>query len=368
MTSTARRHPAGMTLVELLVVIAILGLLSVLVVPILDGGPVRASRAAASSVTSLVAKVQAQSIGRDSGRGLWIEPLSIDTAIDLAIARQPAPYRGDKFNAAVSLSGSAASATMQLTFPESAVTTLMAPLDPPFATTGDFIEFDGGPDRFRLVCANPRAIDGFLAELRPEAGQTTTTTRWPTPTVGNSGTTWHPFAIIRRPQSLGKSVSLGSGLAIDLAWSGMGAQRFGRTPLEGDGSSTADAADDLPPLDNYAAGQAVAIMFDRAGMPSEIGFFNTPVSPAAEAVPAEVRGPLRATVFLLVGRIDRCGQAYQPMPSDDSSGANWQYGDSFWVFIDPKTGTARSTQVVPRDASDPVKTARRSLAAVLPGP
>lgn len=370
MTTIVLRRPRGMTLVELLVVVAILGLFSAVVLPLLDGGPSRATRTAAAAVTGLVARTQAQSIGRENACGLWIEPLSAEAAIDLAIARQPAPYRGDTFDAAVSLSGAAASGTMLLTFskPE-AVTTLTAPLDPPFAADGDFIEFEGAPDRFRLSCPNPPTVDGCRAALRPEAGQTTANTLWPTPTIVGTGTAWHAFSIIRRPRPAAAGVSLGAGLAIDLAWSGVGTQRFGRTTLDGDGASTADPADDLPPLGTYAAGQAVAIMFDRAGMPSELGFFNTAVSLAAGvAPPAEVRTPLRATIFLLVGRIDRCGQAYRQSPPDDASGANWQYADSAWVFVEPKTGLARSMQVVPRDSSGPVTTARRSLAAALSGP
>lgn len=359
-----------MTLVELLVVVAILALFPVVVMPLLDGGPARAARTAASAVTGLVARAQSQSIGRENACGLWIEPLSTVAAIDLAIARQPAPYRGDTFDAAVSLSGPAASGTMQLLFSTpGAVTSLTAPLDPPFASDGDFIEFEGAPDRFRLSCPNPPTVDGCRASLRPEAGQTTTNTLWPTPTIAGSGTAWHGFSIIRRPKPVAGGVLLGSGLAIDLAWSGVGTQRFGRTTLDGDGSSTADTGDDLPPLGTYADGQAVAIMFDRAGMPSELGFFNTAASLASGAgVPAEVRMPLRATVFLLVGRIDRCGQGYLQTPSNDAAGANWQYGDSFWVFIDPKTGMARSAQVSPRDGSGPVTSARRSLAAVLTAP
>lgn len=359
-----------MTLLELLVVVAILGLLSVVVLPVLDGGPVRATRTAASAVRGLVARAQSQSIGRENACGLWIEPLSAEAAIDLAIARQPAPYRGDTSDAAVSLSGPAASDTMLLRFSAAAaVTTLTAPLDPPYATTGDFIEFEGSPDRFRLVCPNPPTVDGCRVALRPEAGQTTSNTLWPTPTIEGSGTSWHAFSIIRRPRPLAGGLSLGSGLAIDLAWSGVGTQRFGRTTLEGDGSSTADTADDLPPLGTYAAGQAVAIMFDRAGMVGEIGFFNTTTSRAAgSGIPAEVRTPPWAPVFLLIGRIDRCGQGYQPTLSDDASGANWQHAESFWVLIDPKTGLARSTQVALRDESGPVTTARRSLAAVLGTP
>lgn len=362
-----------MTLVELLVVVAILGLLAVVVLPVFDGGPLRATRAAASSVTSLVARAQSQSIGRGSACGLWIQPLEVGVAIDLAIARQPDAYRGDTFDATVSLSGPVASGTMLLTFSGSGtkVTTLTAPTKPPFASTGDFIEFEGSPHRFALVCPDPPTFDGCRAVLRSEAGQTTTNTLWPTPTLEGSGTTWHAFSIIRRPVPVAEGVSLGAGLAIDLAWSGVGTQRFGRTPLDGDGSASADVSDDLLPVGNYAAGQAIAIMFDRVGAVGEIAYFDTGISTAASgaaAAPAGIRAPLRAPVFLLIGRIDRCGLGYRESPSEDMPGANWQYPESFWVSIDPRTGLARSAQVVLHDDDGPVRTARRSQAAIQSAP
>jgi len=351
-----------MTLLELLVVIAILGLLSAAVMPVLGGGPLRAARAAASSVTSLASKAQAQAVGRENAVGLWIEPRSIDSAIDVAIARQPAPYRGDTFDATVSLSGTVASGTMSLEFQEDKVTTLTGSSNPPCAASGDFIEFAESPARFTLICPNPPSPDNWFATLRPEAGQTTTNTVWPTPTADGSEKVWHAFSIIRRPAPVSLGISLGSGLAIDLAWSGIGTRRFGRTPLGGDGSSSPDPSDDLTPLDMYSAGQAIAIMFDRVGAVGEVGFFNTRVSPTAGA--AEIRAPLRSPVFLLIGRIDRCGLGYRDSPSEDAPGANWQYPESFWVSIDPKTGLARSTQVVLRDDDGRVTTARRSQAAI----
>ncbi|MFM8284934.1 MAG: Tfp pilus assembly protein FimT/FimU [Planctomycetaceae bacterium] len=362
------RAVRGMTLVELLVVIAILGLLSVAVIPVVDGGSLRPARAAVASLTSLVATAQAQALGRDNPVGLWIEPLDAGAAIDVAIARQPEPYRGDTFDAAVSLAGSVASGTMVLTFSDAgnSVTTLTAPSDPPFVTTGDGIEFEGSPDRFTLVCPDPPGRGGYRAAVRPEAGQTPSNTRWPAPAVAGSGTAWHAFAIIRRPRPVAEGMSFGSGLAIDLAWSGVGTRRFGRTPLAGDGASSADASDDLEPLPAYGAGQAIAIMFDRVGGVGELGFFNTPRSIAAgrAAAPPETRVPLRAPVFLLVGRIDRCGMGYREAPTEDAPGANWQYPDSFWVSIDPRTGLARSSPVVLRDRGGPVTSARRSQAAI----
>jgi len=359
-----RRGRSGMTLLELLVVVAILGLLASAVMPVIGGGDqVRAARAACSSITSLASQAQAQAVGRENPIGLWIEPLSAGQAIDLAIARQPDPYRGDTFDATVSLSGTVSSGTMQLMFSDggSKVTTLTAPSSPAFASTGDFIQLEGSPDKFALVCPNPPTFDGCKVRLRPEAGQTTANTVWPTPTVEGTGTTWHAFSIIRRPAPAGESISLGSGMAIDLAWSGIGVQRFGQATLDGDGSATGDPADDLAPLGRYAAGQSIAVMFDRVGAVGEIGFFNTTLSPPNAT---EVRMPLRAPVYLLVGRIDRCGLGYRAAATDDAPGANWQYPDSFWVSIDPKTGMTRCSQCAISDADGPVTTARRSQAGI----
>lgn len=373
MISTAPSGRTGMTLVELLAVITILGLLSVAVIPILDGGELRAARNAAASMTSLVAMSQARSIGHDMPAGVWIEPLSVGAAIDLKLARQPAPYRGDTFNATVALSGPVAGGTMVLTFSDNgaSVTTLTAPAEPPFATTGDFIEFAGSSSRFTLICPDPPASTGFRAALRTEAGQTTANTLWPTPALEGSGTAWHGFSIVRRPSPAAAGLTLGSGLAIDLAWSGVGTGRFGRTVLAGDGSSTAEVSDDMPPLGTYTAGQAVAIMFDRTGAVGEIGFFNTATSVAAGGAPgrtAELRAPLQAPVFLLVGRIDRCGLGFRDSVSEEAPGANWQYPESFWVSIDPKTGLARSARVTLRDADGPVTTVRRSQALIRSAP
>ncbi|MBM3954781.1 MAG: prepilin-type N-terminal cleavage/methylation domain-containing protein [Planctomycetes bacterium] len=363
----------GMTLVELLAVIVILGLLSVAVIPILDGGELRAARNAAASMTSLVATAQGRSLGHDSPAGLWIEPLSVDAAIDVVLARQPAPYRGDTFDATVALSGPVAGGTMELTFSEkgTSVTTLTAPAETPFATTGDFIEFAGSASRFTLICPDPPASTGFRAALRAEAGQTAANTLWPTPALEGSGTVWHGFSILRRPAPAAAGLTLGSGLAIDLAWSGVGTGRFGRTALAGDGSATADVSDDVLPLGTYTAGQAIAILFDRTGAVGEIGFFNTATTVAAGEAPdhtAELRAPLQAPLLLLVGRIDRCGLGFREPVSEEAPGANWQYPESFWVSIDPKTGLARSARVTLRDADGPVTTARRSQAAIRSAP
>lgn len=354
----------GMTLLELLVVVAILGLLSWAVIPVIGGGDeVRAARAACSSITSLAAQAQAQAVGRDHAIGIWIDPLSASQAIDLSIARQPAPYRGDTFDATVKLTGTVASGSMRLTFSDggSKVTTLTATSGPAFAATGDFVQFGASPDRFRLVCPGRPTFDGCSAVLRPEAGQTPANAIWPTPSVEGTGTTWHAFSIIRRPAPAGDGIALGSGMAIDLAWSGIGVQRLGPGPLGGDGSTTADGADDLPSLGLYSEGQSIAIMFDRVGAVGEIGFFNSPLT---SATAGEIRMPLRSPLYLLVGRVDRCGLGYRAAPTDDAPGANWQYPDSVWLAIDPKTGLTRWAQCSTGSPSAPVTTARGSQAGI----
>ena len=56
-------------------------------------------------------------------------------------------------------------------------------------------------------------------------------------------------------------------------------------------------------------------------------------------------------MFLLVGRVDRATND-PTLPStfdgtDDTKGFNWQYGDSFWIGIDPTSGLVRTAECRP---------------------
>lgn len=359
----------GMTLIELLVVVSILGLLSVTVLPAFSNGEsARAGRRAAAAVSSLVAQSQATALGRATAAGVWIEPLSGAAAIDLSIAQRPEPYRGDTFTAAVSLTRpTSPSDPVRLTFSRGGadvaqMSALQAALSAPgtgprpLVSDGDLIQIGHGADLFTLQRDPSHAGDSYQARLRPEAGQTPANTLWPTPSLAGGSTTWHSFTIHRKPAPMGGLESLGNGMAIDLAWSGVGTERFGPAHLAGD--------DGYPPLPGYNAGQALAMMFDGAGAVTEVVFLNTALSgPVAEAsVP--VRGP----ILLLVGRIDRCGLPYNPTPTEASPGANWQYADSMWIAIDPKTGLARSVPPALHIQNLPVTNARDSQTFVRSAP
>ncbi len=365
--SWEKRH--GMTLIELLVVMSILGLLSVTVLPAFSNGEsARAGRRAAATVSSLVAQSQATALGRAPAAGLWIEPLSGAAAIDLSIAQRPEPYRGDTFTATVSLTPPASPTDpVQLTFSRGGADvaqmfSLQAALSAPGAgprplvSDGDLIQIGHGADLFTLQSDARSNGDGYQARLRPEAGQTPANTLWPTPSADGQSTTWHSFTIHRKPAPMGALQSLGNGMAIDLAWSGVGTERFGPAPLAGDNG--------YPPLVGYNSGQALAMMFDAAGAVAEVVFLNTALSGAGVEASVPVRGP----ILLLVGRIDRCGLPYHPAPTEDSPGANWQYADSMWIAIDPKTGLARSVPPAIHIQTQPVTNARDSQTFVRSGP
>lgn len=359
----------GMTLIELLVVVSILGLLSVTVLPAFSSGEsVRAGRRAAAAVSSLVAQSQATALGRAPAAGVWIEPLSAVAAIDLSIAQRPEPYRGDTFTAAVSLTPPLSPADpVRLTFSRGGadvaqMTALHAALSAPgigprpLVSDGDLIQIGHGADLFSLACDASHTGSGFQARLRPEAGQTPANTLWPTPSLAGGSTTWHSFTIHRKPAPMGALESLGNGMAIDLAWSGVGTERFGPAPLAGD--------DGYPPLAGYNPGQALALMFDSAGAVAEVMFLNTALSGARAEASVPVRGP----ILLLVGRIDRCGLPYNPAPTEANPGANWQYADSMWIAIDPKTGLARSVPPALHLQNLPVTNARDSQSFVRSAP
>ena len=76
----------------------------------------------------------------------------------------------------------------------------------------------------------------------------------------------------------------------------------------------------------------------------------------------QVTSPL----FLLVGRVDRCGLAYSASPTKASPGANWQYPESFWIGIDTQSGIVRVVEVKPNqtDAVSSQEYVRAGLSAV----
>lgn len=350
-----------MTLVELLVVVAILGLLAVAVLPAFSSGADdRAARQAAGLVTAQISRAQAAAIGKPMPVGIWIQPLDTSAAaVEMALARQPSTYQGDTFSATVS--GSiASSGTFALTFDPSQVTLLITSMAQPFVSTGDLIQFAGVGPVFELVCPTiPLATSGtgWFARFRTNLGQTPYNTTWPVPAVPTS------FAIQRKPVRAGTPATISSSMAIDLAWSGIGLTRFGQTTLLGDGqvpsgTTDPDPNDNLPSLPGYTPGQAIVVLFNAAGALCDLLTLNPSTSLTATQTRLSVREPL----FLLVGRVDRCGLPYNSAPTEDSPGANWQYSDSYWISIDPRTGLVKTA-----DTKLQVDNARASQAFIRSG-
>ena len=312
--STYRR--AGMTLVELLVVVAILGLLAVTVIPVLSNtADARRTREATRLITSYIAKAQARAIGKTEWAGFWLVTSSTNTsvpfAIDMYMASVPTVYRGDTTTAKAIVSGSTVSWSPSLS---------IAP------SLGDLIRFDGQPPWYEMVSDTTLRLRGdnsFLggSTAADNAGHTSLNTPWPTATA-------HSFELLRPPRRAGSPITLSDGRCVDLFWSG-----YGTSPYTSFGS-TASYTSGTP-----ATTSNVAILFDGTGRLRDV-------------VQGAARNYAAGPVFLLVGRVDRAGQAMATLSTtNDSLGANWQYSDSFWIAIDPLSGIAKSAECKPSAAS-----------------
>jgi prepilin-type N-terminal cleavage/methylation domain-containing protein len=286
----------GMSLVELLVVVAILGLLVVTVLPsVASTTESRRTAAAAQVATAFIASAQTRALGRREWSGFRVVPTAggSNVALDLKLVDAPAAYRGDTMAAAVHLPPPVAG----MTTGTATITTgsFSAAVEP-----GNLVRF-GGRDPWYAVAAATATEVTFTR--RSNVGQSDTNTPWPPTGI-------QPFEIDLEPIPYGAAVTLGEGRVIDLRWSGIY-----------DGAFT-------PPFD---AG-AITVLYDGTGRlrqvvhPGNTGG-ETTVAPRA--------------LFFLVGRADRAGETNPGTfdATDDTTGCNWQYSDSYWVMINPATGS-----------------------------
>jgi prepilin-type N-terminal cleavage/methylation domain-containing protein len=334
---SAVTHPRrGLSLIELLVVVAIFGMIAVTVLPnIAATTESRRSREAARMVTSFIAKAQSRALGRREWSGFMLVATGSTSfsAAELFLADVPAIYRGDTVPALLSISGTTSGSIRTATGTNSQLT-LSGSLGAG-VRQNDLIRFDGRNPWYE-VAANATTgtsvtfrIRGILTGAAKTtsnaegAGQKEHNTPWPAAGLPV------PFEILRQPVSSGSPFSLPDGRVIDLYWSGYGPPQVGSyMPLQ---TGTTGFA---------TAGAASAVLYDGTGRLRQIQ-----VSLGSTLNRLTVTGP----VFLLLGRADRVGQAYNASVggSDDSLGANWQYPESYWIAIDPFTGVAKSAECKP---------------------
>jgi len=296
----------GMTLIELMVVVAIIGILSVIVLPLLASSTEgRKTREATRAVVSYVARSQTRVLSRHEWGGFWMVPVvGTNYALDLFLADVPKVFQGDNFGSTVSGSGTSFSGTPVFSLTSGSIggTTVSGSL-------GDLVRLDGSGPWYAFVSGTMLTLRGTGTFGVENVNQTTLNTPWPTANVA------HTFELMRQPIRTGSPLTLAEGRCIDAAQSGYvgaaGFTTFGDNP-----------------------GQT-AVIFDGTGRLRQLIAGPTRITPV---------GP----VFLLVGRADRA----IPSPaafnsSDDATGYNWQYADSYWIGIDPLTGVAKVAECNP---------------------
>lgn len=312
------QHRRGMSLTELLVVISILGLLAVTVIPAINANSdARKTRLASSAIKSFLDQSQSRSIGRASWSGFMILPISAtsDAADSLVFVDCPPPYRGDLVSSAIGVTGFGSGTASAGAFSGLANYLQGA------STNALTIRFGGTGPVYRLTSGSSQP---FTFQLQSgvggqDLGQGSATTPWPA--VAKT----YPVEIFRDPVPTGVPLLIPEDRVIDLGWSGFNA---------------AAPSSSLSAARQFRTGSSITVSFDSAGELRQFSYTapnGTPVSETAH-------GPM----FLLIGRADRVGQDRAALSqNDDTLGANWQYADSTWVAVDPKTGIATTAPCDP---------------------
>ena len=304
---------AGVTLVELLVVITILGILSVAILPNIAGTiDSRRSREAKRGLSTFVARAQSRAFGAKEPKGFQIQPLSGNAAaaIDFFVADVPSAYGGELTSSKVTaLDLPNENSRKRLQFSDVDTDSRVRATNG-FCTVGDSIQFAGAGPYFKFMPGPPHLVSMWL-----ENNQNPFNTKLPASGVAL------PFRIRRQPTRSSTSVfQLTRGAALDLSWCMLGSQLF--SSFESwDNNSTAP----------------ITILFDAGGRPSQLVHSNG------------TRHAIGEPIFLLLGLAELCGNSATNVPDanvtddpEDRTGANWQYVDATWLYIDHQSGLCRT--------------------------
>jgi prepilin-type N-terminal cleavage/methylation domain-containing protein len=321
MPSAASYRRCGMTLVELMVVVAIIGILSVAVLPLLaNSSESRKTREAARLLVSYITRSQNRVLGRNEWGGFWMVPVTgANYALDLFTADVPQVFQGDNLPTTVSGSSTTINGTPVFAIASGTIATSGSIGGVNVSgTLGDLVRFDGSGPWYAFVTPTLITLRGTGSYIVENANQTILNTPWPTANVA------HTYELMRQPIRSGSPLTFGDGRCIDVAQSGYvspsGYDQFVTSPLS-------------PP--------SIAVLFDGTGRLRQLLVGSVRITPTG-------------AVFLLVGRSDRAVWSPTALtPSDDSTGFNWQYADSYWIGIDPLTGVTKVAECV-KGATDVV--------------
>jgi hypothetical protein len=236
-----------------------------------------------------MAGAQTRALQSRSGAGIWIDILpnqmgSNWAAIDLAVANVADPYAGDTTTSKITSLSSGVASTVTATFSDTCL---------PPTSSSYLIRFQGSQTWFKF---DPTTTQ---ISLRPELGQTTANTVWPTPPAS--------YEVVGCPtKDASTALTLGNGVAIDLTNSFVGT-----TPI-------------LPLLPRtFTSKLRLMVVYDTGAKPAYMICDD-----------AATREPLREPIFLLVADIESI-----------QNGTSLTKPGGFWVAIDPRGGIPRVGEV-----------------------
>ena len=301
----------GMTLAELLVVVVILGLLSVVVLPVLNGRSGKRQLVDAAEAISVHLGQQAsRSLGSQSGAAVWYEAEATGSGSGSAVValRSGRPRSGVYGSTIVDSQPGSGNADVTLACSKDV---LPAP-----------IEFAGIPAVFTAYKDESHSWIQLV-----DAGTNRNAANLAFPSKGVA----IPYTL-RLPPQRRASASVGflnNDTCIDLSGSTIGVYGFSPT---------------VAPMSNA---KAVAIEFDTCGRP-------TAAWRQLATDSSWIRTSLTSTtpVAFLVGLRSQVGAAYVSNSTTDEPGVNWQNPQARWVVVDPRTSLVKVVEI-PANATSP---------------